>query len=98
MTDNQKENSFLMAHHRDTTPAQMIDDRGYAFGRLISQVFHPILMNILTFLVVGYYGLPNPTAGLAWSGLCVLVAVLAPTLFYIVRRRQGAYDDEDVSI
>ena len=87
-----------MAHHRDTTPAQMMVDRGYTFGRLISQVFHPILMNILTFLVVGYYGLANPAAGLAWSGLCVLVAVFPPTLFYIARRRQGAYGDEDVSI
>ena len=87
-----------MAHHRETTPAQMIDDRGFALGRLISQVFHPILINILTFVVVGYYGLANPAAGLAWSGLCVLVAVLPPTLFYIVRRRQGAYGDEDVSI
>ena len=87
-----------MAHHRDTTPAQMIDDRGYSFGRLVSQVFHPILMNILTFVIVGYYGLENPAVGLAWSGLCVLVAVLPPTLFYIVRRRQGAYGDEDVSI
>lgn len=87
-----------MAHRRDTTPAQMIDDRGYAFGRLVSQVFHPILMNILAFVVVGYYGLDSPAAGLAWSGLCVLVAVLPPTLFYMVRRRQGAYGDEDVSI
>jgi membrane-associated phospholipid phosphatase len=76
----------------------MLDDRGYALGRLISQVFHPILLNILTFLVVGYYGLANPAAGLAWSGLCVLVSVLPPTLFYVVRRRQGAYGDEDVSI
>jgi membrane-associated phospholipid phosphatase len=87
-----------MAHHRETTPAEVIDDRGFALGRLISQVFHPILINILTFVVVGYYGLANPAAGLAWSGLCVLVAVLPPTLFYIVRRRQGAYGDEDVSI
>jgi membrane-associated phospholipid phosphatase len=76
----------------------MIDDRGFALGRLISQVFHPILINILTFVVVGYFGLANPALGLAWSGLCVLVAVLPPTLFYIVRRRQGAYGDEDVSI
>ena len=87
-----------MAHHRDTTPAQMIEDRGYIFGRLISQVFHPVLINILTFVVIGCYGLANPAAGLAWSGLCVLVAVLPPTLFYVVRRRQGAYADEDVSI
>jgi membrane-associated phospholipid phosphatase len=87
-----------MARHRETTPAQIIDDRGFTLGRLISQVFHPILINMLTFVVVGYYGLMNPAAGLAWSGLCVLAAVLPPTLFYIVRRRQGAYGDEDVSI
>jgi membrane-associated phospholipid phosphatase len=87
-----------MAQHRDTTSANMIDDRGYALGRLISQVFHPILMNILMFLVVGYYGLANHAVGLAWSGLCVIISVLPPTLFYAVRRRQGVYGDEDVSI
>src|SRR5262245_7395290 len=61
-----KENQLIMAQHRDTTSPSMVDDRGYALGRLISQMFHPVLMNILSFLVVGYYGLPTPAAGLAW--------------------------------
>src|SRR5262245_18967369 len=87
----------IMARQRDT-PTGLLDERGYALGRLLSQVFHPILMNILMFVVVGYYGLADRAAGLIWSGLCVLASVLPPTVFWRVRRYQGAYDDDDVSI
>jgi membrane-associated phospholipid phosphatase len=55
-------------------------------------------MNVLTFLIVGYFGLENRASGLAWAGACVLALVLPPTLFYTIRLRQGAYGDEDVSI
>jgi membrane-associated phospholipid phosphatase len=87
-----------MARHHDTTPADLLGDRGYALGRLISQIFHPILMNIVTFVIAGYFGLANHAAGLAWTGLCILVSVAPPTIFYTVRLRQGAYGDEDISI
>jgi len=87
-----------MAQHRDTSPSDLLDDRGYALGRLLSHAFHPILLNILTFLIVGYYGMASHTAGLAWAGVCVLSSVLPPTIFYTVRLRQGAYGDEDVSV
>src|SRR5262245_45579255 len=87
-----------MARHRDATPTDLIEDRGYAFGRLLSQVFHPILMNILMFLIAGYFGLADRAAGLAWTGVCVLALVLQPTIFYRIRLRQGVYGDEDVSI
>jgi membrane-associated phospholipid phosphatase len=87
-----------MARHRDLTPSDLVDDRGYAIGRLLSQVFHPILVNIATFLIAGYFGLANRLVALSWTGLCILVSVLPPTIFYTVRLRQGAYGDEDVSI
>jgi membrane-associated phospholipid phosphatase len=87
-----------MAQQRDITPTQLNQDRGYALGKLLSQVFHPILMNILTFLIAGYYGLADPAAGLTWTAVCILVLVPPPTLFYIIRLRQDVYSDEDVSI
>jgi len=87
-----------MARHRDTTPPDLLEDRSYALGQLLSQVFHPIAMNIVTFLVAGYFGLADHAAGLVWAGLCILAAVLPPTIFYRVRLRQGAYGDEDISI
>jgi membrane-associated phospholipid phosphatase len=87
-----------MAQQRETSPATIADNRSYALGQLISQVFHPILINILMYLVVGYYGLADRARGLAWSGYCVLAAVLPPMIFYMVRRRQGAFTDNDVSV
>lgn len=91
-----------MAHRHSISPntfaADDIQDRGYAIGRLLSQIFHPILLNIATFLIVGYYALETHAAGLKWAGLCILVQVLPPTLFFGIRLRQGAYSDEDISV
>ncbi len=81
-----------------TFAADEIQDRGYALGRLLSQIFHPILLNITTFLIVGYYTLGTHTAGLKWAGICILAQVLPPTLFFGARLRQGAYSDEDISV
>jgi membrane-associated phospholipid phosphatase len=90
-----------MAHHsdfpHDPYAAEAIDSRGYALGRLVSQIFHPILINILAFLIVGYGSMNTHTAGLEWAGICILLLVLPPTIFYSIRLRQGAYSDEDVS-
>ena len=72
--------------------------RGHALARLISQIFHPILLNICSFLIVGYASLSTHGSGLRWAGICILVLVLPPTLFYYVRLRQGVYSDEDVSV
>lgn len=87
-----------MARHRDMRPSEFAGDRGYALGRLLSQIFHPILMNIATYLVAGFFGVANRAAGLAWAGLCIVLSVLPPTVFYAVRLRQGVYGDEDISI
>jgi membrane-associated phospholipid phosphatase len=82
----------------DTYDSDVLDGRGYALARLISQLFHPILLNIISFLIVGYAALRTHTEGLKWSGICILTLVLPPTIFYYFRLRQGAYADEDVSV
>jgi membrane-associated phospholipid phosphatase len=78
--------------------ADTLDGRSYALARVLSQIFHPILLNISAFLIVGYAALSTPSAGLKWAGICILVLVLPPTIFYTIRLRQGAYADEDVSV
>ena len=87
-----------MARQRVTPSPEHVESRSYALGRLLSQIFHPILMNITTFLIAGYFGLANHLAGLAWAGLCIAAALLPPTIFYLVRLRRGAYGDQDISI
>jgi len=82
----------------DTYESEALDGRSYTLARLLSQIFHPILLNISAFLIVGYAALSTPAQGLKWAGICILVLVLPPTIFYTIRLRQGAYADEDVSI
>jgi hypothetical protein len=94
--------SNIMAQRHDipheTYEAEALDGRSNALGRLISQVFHPILVNIASFLIVGYASASTHAAGLRWAGICILTLVLPPTIFYSIRLRQGAYADEDVSV
>lgn len=87
-----------MAQQRDMNPAQLLGARSFSFARLVSQVFHPILMNILTFVIAGYYGLANHVRGLAWTSVCIVGLIVPPTIFYAIRLKQGIYGDEDVSI
>jgi membrane-associated phospholipid phosphatase len=101
-TSPREESESIMAQRRGISHNMVapdgIQDRGYTLGRLLSQIFHPILLNIVTFLIVGYYTLATHTAGLKWAGICILVQVLPPTAFFGARLRQGAYSDEDISI
>lgn len=78
--------------------SKALDTRGHVIGRLISRIFHPITMNIIAFLIVGYFALETPSAGLWWAGVCMLLQVLPPTIFFSIRARQGVYADEDVSV
>lgn len=71
--------------------------RGYAVARVISQVLHPIILGLVSIFVVGLLGVEPPLVGLSWALLCAFLQVVPPTLFFIVRMRQGAYSDEDVS-
>jgi membrane-associated phospholipid phosphatase len=90
-----------MAHHRDVSHSpyepEAFEGRGYALGRLVSQIFHPILLMIVTFVIVGYGSLSTHAAGLKWAAICILTLILPTTIFYTIRLRQGAYSDEDVS-
>lgn len=85
--------------HHDTYDSNAAPNGpGYLLARRISQIFHPILMNLLSFLIVGYAALGTHSIGLMWAGICILALLLPPTLFYYFRMRQGAYSDEDVSV
>jgi len=82
-------------------PAYDLEGAGgpsYDLARRMSQLFHPILMNLLSFLIVGYGALGTHASGLRWAAVCILALVLPPTLFYYIRRRQGIYSDDDVSV
>ena len=83
---------------QDAYESEALDGRSYTLARVLSQIFHPILLNISSFLLVGYAALSTPAEGLKWAGICILVLVLPPTIFYTIRLRQGVYADEDVSV
>lgn len=91
-----------MAQQRDISHDTLTSDpfqgRGYQIGRLLSQVFHPILLSIANFLLVGYFTATSGADGLKWVALCIIFLILPTTLFYTWRLRQGVYSDEDVSI
>ncbi|GAB4210130.1 MAG: phosphatase PAP2 family protein [Roseiflexaceae bacterium] len=90
-----------MAQQREASGGTLIDGelagRSFAFGQRVSRIFHPIILNICAFLIVGFHALPSRTAGLGWTVASLLVQVVPPTVFYTIRARQGAYSDEDVS-
>lgn len=84
-------------------PARAYDDHtqlgaSYMLARRISQIFHPVLMNLASFLIVGFAALASRTTGLLWAGICILAILIPPVVFYYVRLRQGAYSDEDISV
>ncbi|MBC8163871.1 MAG: phosphatase PAP2 family protein [Roseiflexaceae bacterium] len=81
----------------DETHIASATSRSYEIGLLLSRIFHPIFMNILMFIVVGYFALPNQIGGLLWATISIVTLCLPPTLFFRWRLRQGAYSDEDVS-
>lgn len=69
-----------------------------ALALRLSQVFHPILMNLASFLIVGFATASKRDDGLRWTLICTLALIVPPTLFYYVRRHQGVYSDNDVSV
>lgn len=91
-----------MAQQRDiphkALSSEPLQGRGYVLARLLSQIFHPILLSVANFLLVGYFTAETGRVGLAWAALCILLLVLPTTLFYTWRLRQGVYSDEDVSV
>jgi membrane-associated phospholipid phosphatase len=90
-----------MTHQNDLTAEALrrgaAPGRGYAIARTISQIFHPVILSVLSFFIVGIMGIPPMMRGLGWATLCTLIQVLPPTIFFTIRLRQGAYVDEDIS-
>lgn len=73
----------------------------YRWGRLLSQIFHPIINGTASFLVVGALAgdfVDQRWRGIGWALVCVAMLVLPPTIFFHYRMRRGAYSDDDVSL
>ncbi|KAB8139762.1 phosphatase PAP2 family protein [Chloroflexia bacterium SDU3-3] len=89
-----------MAQQPHMSSELLADDRAsrsYAFGLLLSRIFHPVPLAIFMFLVVGIYAADSASSGIVWAIVCVLTMILPTTIFFAVRLRQGVYSDEDVS-
>jgi membrane-associated phospholipid phosphatase len=72
--------------------------RSFTAARLISQVFHPVILGVVNVLLVGLLAMPQERlTGLAWAAFCVLLQIMPGTIFFAIRMRQGAYSDNDVS-
>lgn len=71
---------------------------GYALARALSQIFHPVILSVVSVLVVGLLGVEPRMRGLAWGMLCIAIQVVPVMTFFTIRLRQGAYSDEDVSV
>lgn len=82
----------------ETLPPDTAPGRSYALARLISQVFHPMILSVVSFLIVGLYAMPRWFVGLGWALFGIILQVIPPTVFFCIRLRQGAYSDEDVSV
>lgn len=72
--------------------------RGYALARTLSQILHPVVLSVISIFVVGLLGVEPRRNGAVWAAVCALLQVVPPTIFFMVRLRQGAYSDDDVSV
>ena len=74
-------------------------DRAYRTGRLVSQVFHPIVNGVAAFILVGIRasGLHSLTYGLGWACVCMLTLIAPPAFYFYMHLNRGAYSDDDVS-
>lgn len=80
------------ALERGATPG-----RGYAIAKVISHVFHPFILGILSLLIVGVLGVEPPSTGALWALFSASLQIVPPTIYFVIRLRQGAYSDDDVS-
>lgn len=72
--------------------------RSYALARLLSHIFHPLILGVYSFLLLALYAVPDWRVGLSWATFGIVLQVVPPTIFFTIRMRQGAYSDEDVSV
>jgi membrane-associated phospholipid phosphatase len=88
-------------HHPEATGDALdgiAERRRLALARLLSIIFNPLFAGIATYLVVGLFLPGGLVVGLGWAGLALVVQVLPPMTYYLVRLRQGAFSDPDVSV
>jgi hypothetical protein len=92
----------MMSQHNDLTAEALrrgaIPGRGYAVARTISQVLHPVLLGVASIFIVGLLGLADRRAGVVWALACTFLQVVPPTIFFLIRLRQGVYSDDDISV
>ncbi len=81
------------AVRRGATPG-----RGYAFARAVSQVLHPVVLGVASTLIVGLLGVTPVREGVLWALVCIFLQIVPGTIFFMIRLRQGAYTDEDISV
>lgn len=81
------------ARSRGATPG-----RGYAVARAISQILHPVTLSLASVLIVGLLGVAPVAEGARWALLCALIQIVPGVAFFLIRLRQGAYTDDDVSV
>ena len=74
-------------------------DYAYRIGRVISQIFHPIINGFASFLLIGAASpdLPSPRYGLAWAAACVMTLIIPPAAYFYFRLFRGDFSDDDVS-
>lgn len=78
----------------------VVQDKTYRFGRILSQIFHPITNGIASFLIVGAFAADFVDArlrGLGWALVVVALLVLPPTMYFYFRLFRGHYSDDDIS-
>jgi len=79
--------------------APVAQNRAYRFGRLVSQIFHPIVNGIAAFALVGLVApeIPSARTGLLWALACMVTIITPTAVFFYARLLSGAYSDDDVS-
>jgi membrane-associated phospholipid phosphatase len=75
-------------------------DTSYRIGRWLSQIFHPIVNGIASFLIVGAFAADfteTRLLGLGWAISAIALLILPPTIYFYFRLFRGHYSDDDIS-
>ncbi|HEY0739509.1 MAG TPA: phosphatase PAP2 family protein [Herpetosiphonaceae bacterium] len=75
-------------------------DSSYRIGRWLSQIFHPIVNGIASFLIVGAFAADFTEArlrGVGWALIAIALLILPPTIYFYFRLFRGHYSDDDIS-
>lgn len=75
-------------------------DSSYRIGRWLSNVFHPVVNGILSFLMVGALSdefRDQRLRGIGWALATMALLILPTTLYFYFRLFRGHYSDDDIS-